>query len=389
MIIAFVLFGLAVLIYLVAARPQDGRGHQQDIAALIAHFDAQNFTSDEEQSEAEHRLYHEIRQLERAQQHRQRLPLWLLIAAPVLLGGITLLWYARLGGNFAVHWQSLEDKLNNAVSRSLYLGDLPQSLAGNAMHAYCQLLQTRTDREDPEQLDTLGQCFSHYGNHAAAAEVYRRLLRIAPQNDAAALAYAQAILFAHPDQAMPADVEKILNRLYRQNPDDILSGMLLATAYTRAGERDRALPIWQQLERHTPENHEFRELIVRSAAQLSGTALPEKSAPEDSRISQRPVSITIPPALLARLPESAQLFVMLSSKDNPIPLAVQKLAPHEQQTVTFSASDSMTGTAFLHRDDLVLRAILTADSDVSSERFGEVKQDFHLDTHPTLVFDAP
>lgn len=384
----FILFGLAVLLYLLSAKNRASSAtlsRDADIAALIAEHDAQTFTSDEEREESEYRLYHAIRHIERLRNNAQRLPLPLFAIAPLLLLGASWLWYAQLGGNFALHWQALATRLQPAITRSLYLGELPQGLDEQAMHTYCQALQSRINRSENEQLATLGQCYSQYGNHAAALPVYQYLLRRTPNDDRIALQYAQASLFANPDQAMSAEVEAILVRLYQANPEDTLTGILLATAYTRADDRERALPVWRQLKARTASDHPFYDLIARSEAQLSGN----RETGDSSTIQERPVSVRIPAALLARLPGNSQLFVMISSKDNPMPIAVEKLDPREMQTIRFTSEHSMSGGSFLERDDLVLRAFLSADGTVTGERLGEVRQDFHLDTHPTLEFPAP
>lgn len=387
----FILFGLAVLLYLLSAKNRASSAtlsRDADIAALIAEHDAQTFTSDEEREESEYRLYHAIRHIERLRNNAQRLPLALFAIAPLLLLGASWLWYAQLGGNFALHWQALATKLQPAITRSLYLGELPQGLDEQAMHTYCQALQSRINRSENEQLATLGQCYSQYGNHAAALPVYQYLLRRTPNDDRIVLQYAQASLFANPDQAMSAEVEAILVRLYQANPEDTLTGILLATAYTRADDRERALPVWRQLKARTASDHPFYDLIARSEAQLA-TQGGAAQAPPASGITERPATIVIPPALLATLPEGAQLFVMLSGAESPVPIAVEKLDPREMQTIRFTREHSMSGGSFLDRDDLVLRAFLSADGTVTGERLGEVRQDFHLDTHPTLEFPAP
>ncbi|MDO5091325.1 MAG: hypothetical protein Q4D61_07230 [Cardiobacteriaceae bacterium] len=388
----FLLFGLAVLLILFAAARRAPAANiaadDADIAALIAEHDAQTFASDDERHDAEHRLYHAIRHIEQQRQRAQRMPLLPVILAPLLLFAASWLWYAQLGGNFALHWQQLTDKLAPALTRSQHLGDLPQTLDEQALHTYCQALQSRIERTDREQLQTLGSCYSQYGNHAAALSVYQRLLHLAPDDNRTALQYAQASLFAHPDQPMRADVEAILTRLYRDNPDDTLTGILLATAYTRAGERDKALPVWQQLKNRTAADHPFHDLIKRSEAQLAAQSDDTENPPSEG-IRERPATIVIPPARLATLPDSAQLFVMLSGADNPVPLAVQKLDPRERQTVRFTRDHSMSGSPFLDRDDLILRAFISADGSASGEKLGDIRQNFHLDTHPTLEFPAP
>ena len=60
------------------------------------------------------------------------------------------LWYAPLGGYLALHWHNLQQQLDSALTRSLHLGDLPQNISASGMHTYCQSLQTRIDRTDPE-----------------------------------------------------------------------------------------------------------------------------------------------------------------------------------------------------------------------------------------------
>lgn len=389
MTIAFILFGLLTLLYILGAKRRVPLGSapevEHEIAALIAEHEAQTFASDDERASQEYHLYHAIAQLRRNAGRQSRLPLWIWALAPLLLAGATWLWYVVLGGHFAERWHALERQLSAPASRSLHLGQLPQNIESQAMHAYCQILQSRTDRRDPDQLDTLGQCYAQYGNHAQAADIYRHLMRLEPQNDHAALQYAQTTLFARPDQAMASDVEAILTRLYRENPDDTLTGILLATAYTRAGDSARAQPVWAQLKARTDVNHPLYALIDSTAAQIADKA-PEQTT---SGISERPVTIRIPQALLERLPSGSQLFVSLAGKDNPMPLAVRKLSPQTEQRITFRADDSMTGAEYLNRDDLVLRAFISADGSVSGEKLADLRQDFHIDTHPTLEFPAP
>ena len=391
MITACTLLGLATLAWLLAAGRQSQTGnatdHDADIAALIAEHHTQHFANADERATQEYHLYHAIAQLRKNAQHTGRLPHWPWLLAALLLALITWLWYIPLGGHFAERWHTLERQLAPAITRSLHLGELPQNIEAQAMHTYCQTLQTRTERSDPEQLDTLGQCYLQYGNHSAAADIYRHLNRLAPDNDHAALQYAQASLFANPDQAMSRDIENILTRLYRANPQDTLTGILLATAYTRAGDTSRALPVWQQLKAGTDPSHPLYPLIDSTGAQLAGKTNATPATPHG--ITERTLTINIPPALLARLPDSAQLFVSLAGKDNPMPLAVQKLTPQNEQHITFRADDSMTGAEYLNRDDLILRAFISADGSVTGEKLGDIRQDYPVDTRPTLEFPAP
>ena len=393
-LIFFLAFAVLLLLWVGSARSkQQADNPDADIAALIAHHDAHPADSAEAQAEAEHRLYHEIRQLQHSASAQQRMPWWIALLAPLLLAGVTFLWYVPLGGHIVLGWHSLQQQLAPALSRSLYLGDLPQAVSETGMHTYCQSLQTRVDRTDPDQLDTLGQCYSQYGNHAAAADVYRQLRRLLPNDKHAALSYAQASLFADPDQGMSREVENLLVHLYAENPDDTLTGILLATAYTRGGEDAKALPVWQTLKARTPQTHEFYSLIERTEAQLAArnntAASPAGETPAPATTDANTITVTIPPALLARLPEGAQLFVMLAAKDNPMPLAVQKHDPRETQSITFHEADSMTGAEFLQRDDLVVRAILSASGDVTGERLGEIREDFTPGENMHLHFAAP
>lgn len=395
MITAFSLIGLVLLLWLLVAgrrAPSHSRLPEtdNDIAALIADHHTQTFATEEERAAREYHLYHAIAQLRRNAGRQSRLPLWTWALAPVLLAAVTWIWYVPLGGHFAERRLQLDHQLASATSRSQHLGELPQNIEAQAMHAYCQTLQSRIERSDPDQLDTLGQCYVQYGNYPAAADVYRHLMRLEPQNDHAALQYAQASLFAHPDQTMSADVEAILTRLYRQNRNDTLTGILLATAYTRAGDTARAQPLWQQLKADTDPAHPLYSLIDSTAAQMTDktdTTSPASAA--TNGIQERSLTVRIPQTLLAELPESSQLFVSLAGKDSPMPLAVQKLPPQSEQRITFRAENSMTGAEYLNRDDLVLRAFISADGSVTGEKLGDLRQDFHLDTHPTLEFPAP
>lgn len=398
MLALFILFTLLLLVWLASARGvAHETQHDADIAALIAQHDAQQPDNAQAQAEAEYRLYHDIRHIQQTAKAQHTLPWWILPLAALIFALAGALWYAPLGGYLTLHWHNLQQQLDSALTRSLYLGDLPQNISDSGMHTYCQSLQTRIDRTDPEQLDTLGACYSQYSNHAAALDVYRRLLRLSPDDSRAALNYAQAALFANPDQRMAQDVEHILVRLYADQPDDTLTGILLATAYTRAGEDDKALPVWQNLKRRTSPEHSFYTMIERSEAQIA-SRLAQKNASDDSAENSgaadaapgsNTIRITIPPALLASLPEGTQLFVMLAGKDSPMPLAVQKMPPRDTQSITFSNADSMTGAEFLNRDDLILRAFLSADGSVSGERLGEIRENFPPGSTLNLAFPAP
>ena len=351
-----------------AAPPADNQSEQR---ALIAAWREQSAADPANQDEHDYRLYHELKNLRDGKPARAALPpRWHVPAMLLAAAAALLLWQLNDTTNHR-RWYDLTRQLAPVLQRSQYLGDI-ENIPAESLAIYCQALQQRIDRDDAGQLATLARCYARDNQYRVAADIYARARRLNPGDDALALDYAQTRLFAHPGEAMPADVETILRRQSSQNP---LAKILLAAGYTQSDKKDLATPLWAELRRELAPDHPLYRLIPADG----DTAEPAINAPT--------ITVHIHPDTLASLPPTARLYVSASLPGERMPLAVRATAPALTQTLQLTDRDSMTGESLATHPQLTYRAILSADGNVSGQRLAEKQTTARGDA--ALSFELP
>ena len=332
--------------------PADPAAEQR---ALIAAWREQNTADPANQDEHDYRLYHALKNLRdgkaapAARAPRWHIPAMLLASACALL-----LWQLSDHAN-SRRWYDLTRELAPVLLRSQYLGEIAQ-IPAESLTIYCQALQQRIDRSDAQQLATLARCYNRDNQYPIAADIYARARKLAPNDAALALDYAQTSLFAHPDRPMPPDIETILRAQSGQNP---LAKILLAAGYTQSGKKNLAAPLWDELRRELAPDHPLYRLIPAAGDTPAASA----AAPT--------ITVHIHPDTLASLPPTARLYISASLPGERMPLAVRATAPALSQTLQLTDRDSMTGESLGARPQLTYRAILSADGNVSGARLAE------------------
>lgn len=383
-------------LWLISARPKANTStapeeNQQEIRALIHSFNQQRAQLDPQQTqrldELEARLYHELQPLIHPKTARPLLRLTKAHTTLLILITLTLstaAWYYR-GGYLVWQWQQLDNRLSDALTRSQYLDELPQNLPREALATYCLALQNRIDRQNPSQLDTLAQCLSEYGNYHGAREVYHVLYRQNPNDSDIALNYVQMTLFSQQGQPIDPEILTLLERLYRLDSQNHLAGILLASAYTQNKQTEQALTLWQQLLDTLPQNHPLYTLAQQTYHNLA------QSSPNNNPTlpTNTPLTITvsIDPALLKTLPPQSQLYVLASPLDSRMPIAVKRLSPQVQQTLTLSDSDSMQGQSLSAHEHLTIRALISLDGQANGQTVAEQSQTLTLPTTAPLSLE--
>ena len=351
-----------------APTASDNRAEQR---ALITTWREQSAADPANQDEHDYRLYHALKNLRAGKAApatrptRWHIPAMLLASAAALL-----LWQLADHAN-SRRWHDLTAQLAPVLLRSQYLGEIEQ-IPAESLTIYCQALQQRIDRSDPQQLATLARCYNRDNQYPIAADIYARARKLAPNDTALALDYAQTSLFAHPDRPMPPDVETILRSQSSQNP---LAKILLAAGYTQSNKKNLAAPLWDELRRELAPDHPLYRLIPAAGDTPAASA----AAPT--------ITVHIHPDTLASLPPTARLYVSASLPGERMPLAVRATAPALTQTLQLTDRDSMTGESLGARPQLTYRAILSADGNVSGERLAEKERTASGDA--TLSFDLP
>ncbi len=351
-----------------AANTADNRNEQR---ALIAAWREQNTADPANQDEHDYRLYHALKNLRAGKAApAARAPRWHIPAMLLASACALLLWQLADHAN-SRRWHDLTRQLAPVLLRSQYLGEIAQ-IPAESLTIYCQALQQRIDRNDPQQLATLARCYARDNQYRVAADIYARARRLNPGDDALALDYAQTRLFAHPGEAMPADVETILRRQSGQNP---LAKILLAAGYTQSDKKDLATPLWAELRRELASDHPLYRLI------------PADSDAAETAAHAPTITVHIHPDTLASLPPTARLYVSASLPGERMPLAVRATAPALTQTLQLTDRDSMTGESLGTRPQLTYRAILSADGNVSGQRLAE--KEHTASGNATLTLDLP
>ena len=351
-----------------AAPPADSKNEQR---ALIAAWREQNTADPAHPAEHDYLLYHPQKHLRAGKaEPAARAPRWHIPAMLLASTCALLLWQLADHAN-SRRWHDLTAQLAPVLLRSQYLGEIAQ-IPAESLTIYCQALQQRIDRSDPQQLATLARCYARDNQYRVAADIYARARRLNPGDDALALDYAQTRLFAHPGEAMPADVETILRSQSSQNP---LAKILLAAGYTQSNKKNLAAPLWDELRRELAPDHPLYRLIPAAGDTPAASA----AAPT--------ITVHIHPDTLASLPPTARLYISASLPGERMPLAVRATAPALSQTLQLTDRDSMTGESLGARPQLTYRAILSADGNVSGERLAEKERTASGDA--TLTLDLP
>lgn len=398
----------AAWLLIASRRPLMPPDPQREARDLVALYDALPDTADPtQQSERDYRLYHELKRLKEphVSQYSGHLPPWIILFVVTALSAAGYAWY-MLGGNNTLQWQKLGSSLDAPLIRSQYLGEQTPQLPAEDLNTYCQLLQTRIDRNDPDQLDTLARCYLQYNNFPYAAAVYHSLYRLQPDNDETALNYAQATLFGSRNRPMSKEIETILQRIIHNDPQDIMPQILLAAGYRQSERNSEALPMWQALADNTAKDHPLYPMIEQTLADTKqaiarehSDSQPIQQAPEiasTSRTSSAETTstntnataihadISISPELLAQITPQAKLYLIASPVGSRMPLAVRRHDPQAQQTITLSDDDSMSGATLSDQPSITLRAKLSPDGNAMSQPLAESEQTITLPVADTI-----
>ena len=352
-----------------AANTADNRNEQR---ALIAAWREQNTADPANQDEHDYRLYHALKNLRAGKAApATRPPRWHIPAMLLASACALLLWQLADHAN-SRRWHDLTAQLAPVLLRSQYLGEIAQ-IPAESLTIYCQALQQRIDRNDPQPLATLARCYDRDNQYPIAADIYARARKLAPNDAALALDYAQTSLFAHPDRPMPPDIETILRAQSGQNP---LAKILLAAGYTQSGKKNLAAPLWGELRRELAPEHPLYRLIPA-----------DNDTPSANTANAPTITVHIHPDTLASLPPTARLYVSASLPGERMPLAVRATAPALTQTLQLTDRDSMTGESLGSRPQLTYRAILSADGNVSGARLAE--KESTASGNATLTLELP
>lgn len=240
-----------------------------------------------------------------------RVALGVAVLVPVLVGGM----YLIVGTPAALDPDEVRapDSLAEAVAR--LEGDLQR------------------DPRQPEGWLLLGRAYAGLDRPDAARDAIGRAARLLPDDDGLQVEYAQARAQADPARRFDAEAVRVLREVLARTPDHQHARWFLGIAQRQAGDDAGAVATWTplltQLDAGTAATLRAQIDVARAAAGLPVAADESAATPSASHVVRVRVQLDdAARAQLARLPASAQVFVIARATDGtPMPVAVQRHAP--------------------------------------------------------------
>jgi cytochrome c-type biogenesis protein CcmH len=181
----------------------------------------------------------------------------------------------------------------------------------------------------------LGTAYQGVSQFALALRAYERANRLSPGGNADALAGMGEALLLGGDSERAGQAAELIERALQVDPKApkaLFYGAIIAYRQGRldvARERFAAM-----LALSPPEN-------VRDALQKEIDEIDAKQHPTIDAATAIHLHVTLAPALAAKLPPNASLFVFVRSPDGGPPLAAKRSGASLPQDVDLSAADSM------------------------------------------------
>lgn len=235
--------------------------------------------------------------------------------------------------------QTLEQARDKAVAGESTEQEMEQLIA--------QLNQRLEQRpQNTDYLMLLGSTQMKLANYVAAADVYRRLSEIYPNDPAVLAQYAQA-LYLSSARALTDKVRTVADKALSINPQQATVLGMMGIAYFEQGDFQQAVNYWQRLLPLLGPVSPNRQMIMagieqaRELLQESGVEVAVTPAPVAENAVSLQVQVAIGDGI--NVDKSASVFVYARAMAGPrMPLAVAKIKVADlPATVTLDDSMAM------------------------------------------------
>lgn len=181
----------------------------------------------------------------------------------------------------------------------------------------------------------LGAAYEAVSEYALALRAYERANRLSQGGNAAALAGMGEAILLSGDSERAAQAAEFIERALQIDPSAPKALFYGAIIADRQGRLDVARTRFMaMLALSPPEN-------VRAALQKEIDEIDARQHPQVDAATAIHLHVTLSPALAAKVPANASLFVFVRSPDGGAPLAAKRSAASLPQDVDLSAADSM------------------------------------------------
>jgi cytochrome c-type biogenesis protein CcmH len=196
-------------------------------------------------------------------------------------------------------------------------------------------LHLEADPSDQSGWMSLGAAYTEFGQFALALRAYERANRLSPGGNADALAGMGEALLLSGDEARAAQAAEFIERALQldgNTPKALFYGAIIAY---RQGRLDVARARFVAMLALSPPDN------VRAALQKEIADIDAKQHPRVDAATAVHLHLQLAPALAARVPANASLFVFVRAPNGGPPLAAKRIDATLPQDVELSAADSM------------------------------------------------
>lgn len=311
---------------------------------------------------------------------------WLLAAAIAL---------ALSGGTLGVY-------LTQGTPAALDPAALTASAPAQDLDSLLEGLRARLAEapEDPQGWALLARGYRSVGRIAEAADAYARAIALTPTDADLLVEGAETLAMSRPDRSLAGEPSTLLARALAIAPEHQRGLWLTGIAYAQAGELEPAIATWTRLVALLEPGSEVARAVaeqIAEARQRLGGVEPE-TGPTPEPVAVEPavaatvadgaetaagtapargtaaasvkVVVDLDPAIAARVPAGAALFVFARAAEGPrVPLAIARLpAAGFPVTVTLDDSKAMVpGMTLSSQPRVVVGARISASGNATPQ----------------------
>ena len=242
--------------------------------------------------------------------------------------------------------------------------------------------------EDAQGWKLLGRSATVLGDYPLALRAFGEAYTRTQGNDAdAVVGYAESMILLD-EREIDGQAAVLFERALELQPDNARALWYGGIVAYRRGELKLAQQRWVELQDHQIPP-DLRQILAERLAELERTQGRPEPEPRVARAGAIDVTVAIDPAIAARMPSDATLFVIARRGSGGPPLAVQR-RPAGAWPVSLRLSDAdamLPGITLAGSGPLTLIARVSASGQpiaASGDLFGEVGYDF-ASAHPVSI----
>jgi cytochrome c-type biogenesis protein CcmH len=303
------------------------------------------------------------------------------IAATIVAAGLPLVAFAIYYWASDWHWDAAQQVAH-------------PSTAPDIEHMVTQLQQRLSQQpDDLEGWKLLGRSATVLGNYSVARDAFSQAYTLSKGQDPdAVVGYAESLIL-NDEREIDGQAAELFEKAVTMAPDNARALWYGGIVAYRRGDLALAQQRWVELQnQELPPD--LRQLVAERLSELDKQPNapppgPKTVAPASAAAS---ISIKLAPALAAKVPPEATLFVIARRGEGGPPLAVvRRLAGTWPVALTMSDADAMVpGTSLASAGAVRLIARVSSSGQptaVSGDLYGEVSYDFATTKPVSLTID--